>query len=153
MLKRIYTLTLIMLFACLIPISASAESISNADIELITRAVATSYPDAEFGANVGICALILNRTRSTGYPDTVAGVISANDSGFNADILASSADEKALRIAKDACLAALSGNDPTGGMLNFERLPQPTRKDNLHDFARSVDLSKYKVVIGGIGFY
>lgn len=158
MMKRIFSLCLIIAAALIMPTqvrasAASAVGVNEVDAELIARAVATSYPEAEFGAKVGICAVILNRIGTYGYPDTAAGVIRAADSGFDADILAADVSEKSLRFAKDACLAAISGNDPTGGLLSFERLPTPTRKDNLYDFANSLDLSKYKVVIGGVGFY
>lgn len=132
-------------------IPASADALT--DDELIIRAVSTSYPDADFGAKVGLCAVILNRVEAEGFPDSVAGVIDAADSGFDPAILAGPVDEKVRRITRDACYAARTGADPTGGLLYFDVLPKPTRKDNRADFEESLDLSGYRAVIGGIGFY
>lgn len=129
----------------------SAAAIS--DEELIVCAVSTSYPKVDFGARVGLCALILHRVEAEGFPDTVAGVIHAENSGFDGTILTSAADEKVQRMTRDAYRAACCGADPTGGLLYFEELPKPARGENRAAFERSLALSDYRVVIGGIGFY
>ncbi|MBQ4353401.1 MAG: cell wall hydrolase [Clostridia bacterium] len=148
--RRIQMGCALALLFCLLAVPVCADSSED---ELIIRAVASSYPDADFGAKTALCAVILNRMEDSGYPDTAAGVIRAADSGFDPLALASVRDEKILRITRDACRAARAGADPTGGLLGFEVLPKPTRKDNRADFSASLDLSKYRVVMGGIGFY
>lgn len=162
MLKRFFLITVLLAVtmnavavnaAAVNTVAVNTAAVSDSDAELISRAVATSYPDIDFGARVGICAVILNRLESEKFPSNVSTVITAMDSGFNGTIIARQTDERIMRFSRDACNAALSGADPTGGALFFEQLPKPTRKDNRPDFADSLDLSKYKVVVGTVGFY
>lgn len=121
--------------------------------ELIIRAVATSYPEVDMGGRVALCAVILNRVENSAFPETVAGVIRGMDSGFEADKLYETVDEKLYRITRDACLAARAGCDPTGGLLYFDRLPTPSLGENRPAFEENRDLSEYRAVIGNLGFY
>lgn len=146
---RAVSAVMIFLLTAGIPVYAETET----DDELIIRAVSTSYPDVDFGAKVALCAVILNRMEAEEFPDSAAGVIRAADSGFDPAILTIATDEKILRLTRDACSAARTGADPTGGLLYFDVLPKPARKDNRAEFEKSLDVSGYRAVIGGIGFY
>ncbi len=154
---RKFAVSVVMTLALIITssfVTVNADGLLNSsEIELVSRATSSSYSDVGFGAKVGIVAVILNRMQAKGFPDSASAVISAEDSGFNCEILAGNIDEKSLRLSRDACLTALSGADPTGGALYFERIPTPSRSDNRPEFEKSLDLSKYSVVIGGVGFY
>lgn len=143
------------LFVFLISLSASSASAYEhiSDSELIIRAIASSHPDADLGAKTAICAVILNRIEDSGFGSTASEVIRADESGFDPTLLCDPIDEKNYRITRDAYLAASYGADPTGGMLYFEKLPEPSRKDNIIEFANELEISKYSTVIGGYGFY
>ena len=148
--KKSFLLALLM--STLIPISASASDYMP-ESELIIHAVAASHPDADLGAKTAICAVILNRVEAGGFGDTAAAVIRAHDSGLDPTLLCEPIGEKNYRITRDAYLAASSGADPTGGMLYFEKLPEPSRRDNRVEFSEEMDLDKYSAVISGYGFY
>ena len=135
----------------LLSVRVSAETFS--DEEIIIRAVASSYPEASLGAKTAICSVIRNRIASDGFGDCAAEVIRAENSGFDAARLCCAVDAKNARITRDACTAAMKGADPTGGALYFEKLPEPSRKDNRVAFEAEMDVSKYTAVIGGFGFW
>ncbi len=148
--KRI--LALIGLFVLFIsPVRAHAAS--TAEDELIVRAVATSYPQADMGARVALCAVILNRLENGAFGESVAGIIMGLDSGFDPDKLCEEIDDKLYRITWDACKAARAGSDPTGGLLYFERLDGPGLGENHPAFLKKRDMGRYRVVIGDLGFY
>lgn len=131
----------------------SAQNAHSDDWDIIIRAAATSFPEAGLGAKTAICAVILNRIEADGFGDTAADVVLAENSGFDASLLCAETDDKNLRMARDACIAAMEGADPTGGLLYFEKLPEPGAGDNRVEFFKSMDLEKYRAVIGGYGFW
>ena len=141
----------------LLLVSATASTVSAyehiSDSEIIIQAVASSHPNADLGAKTAICAVILNRIEDSGFGSTASEVIRADESGFDPTLLCDPIDEKNYRITRDAYLAASCGADPTGGMLYFEKLPEPSRKDNIIEFFSGLEISKYSAVIGGYGFY
>ena len=138
---------LLLLLVVRVPVKAVCDE------EIIIRAVAANYPEASLGAKTAICSVILNRMASEGFGDCAAAVIRAEGSGFDADRLCCAVDEKNERITRDACAAAMNGADPTGGALYFEKLPEPSRKDNRAAFEAEMDVSGYTAVIGGFGFW
>ena len=139
--------------ALLLLLSVRVSAESAAEEEIIIRAVAANYPEASLGAKTAICSVILNRMASDGFGGCAAAVIRAEGSGFDADRLCCAVDEKNTRITRDACAAAMNGADPTGGALYFEKLPEPSRKDNRAAFEAEMDVSGYTAVIGGFGFW
>ena len=148
--KKLFLIFAVMFL--LMPAAARADEVMS-DEDLIIRAAATSWPDAGLGAKTAICAVVLNRMKAEGFGDSAAAVIREADSGFDPARLLDPVDEKNLRMTRDAYMAAVSGADPTGGMLYFEKLPEPSRKDNRVEFEEEMDLSAYGAVIGGFGFY
>ena len=143
---------LVLVIVLLFSLKAAAGA-QVTDEELIIRAVASCYPDAEFGTKTAICAVILNRVEAEGFGNSVSAVIRAVGSGFDASLLCEKIEEKNLRITYDACVAALAGADPTNGLLYFEKLPEPEIDDNLVEFEEKMNLEKYRAVIGGYGFW
>jgi len=147
--KILLSAVLALYFAAAVP----AQEVSGNDWDIIIRAAATSFPEAGLGAKTAICAVVLNRMEAEGFGETAADVISAENSGFDASLLCAETDQKNLRMARDACIAAMEGADPTGGLLYFEKLPEPGAGDNRIEFAENMDLEKYRAVIGGYGFW
>lgn len=97
--------------------SSSGTSSNSSDLNLLARAVYAEARGEPYTGQVAVAAVILNRVRSSSFPNTVSGVIyqpwaftCVNDGQIN---LAPNAT--ALKAAKDA----LNGWDPTYGCLFY----------------------------------
>ncbi|HHY10448.1 MAG TPA: hypothetical protein GX528_07775 [Firmicutes bacterium] len=90
---------------------------SQADLDLLARAVRAEAQGEPYDGQVAVAAVILNRVRHPEFPNTIPGVVYeplafsvvANGQIYQA------ADSTAKRAAHDA----LNGLDPTGGALYF----------------------------------
>ncbi len=149
-------------------VGISAAEVSQVEKEYLTRAIAVSYPEISFGGRVAIGAVVLNRVAADGYPDSVGGaVMSLAAEGEFAEIWSTAAkiDGELLRITADAVNAAVSGADPTGGAVRFERIKyapkadlrfDDSREDTAARAAQNYFSEKYGAtvtVIDGIGFW
>lgn len=98
----------------------AANGSSNAsDTQLIARAINGEARGEPYEGQVAVGAVILNRVRSSKFPNTVAGVIyqsgaftAVSDGQINVPIAEGST---VLKAAQDA----LNGWDPTGGALYY----------------------------------
>lgn len=90
---------------------------SQADLDLLARAVRAEAEGEPYDGQVGVAAVILNRVRHPDFPNTIPGVVYeplAFSVVANGQIY-KSANSKAKQAAHDA----LNGFDPTGGALYF----------------------------------
>jgi len=94
-----------------------AASVSSSDLNLIARLVRAEAESEPYTGQVAVAAVVLNRVRSSRFPNTVRGVIYAAgqfETVSNGRINLSARDVD-LKAARDA----LSGWDPSNGALFF----------------------------------
>ncbi len=157
MLKRgILCLAAVILFAGRV---LAAESAAVTAEEVFARAAAVCYPEADFGERVGIAAVVQNRMRTAGFPDTCGEVLTHFGDGefFAMDRIASPVEEEILRMSREAWMAAAAGWDPTGGALYFHRQEKAPLEwtftfDDTRE-SRQKRTAKEKAVIGQTVFW
>ena len=95
------------------------NSNSTTDLQLIARAINGEARGEPYEGQVAVGAVILNRVKSSSFPNTVAGVIyqkgaftAVSDGQINVPIKQGST---VLKVAQDA----LNGWDPTGGAIYY----------------------------------
>ena len=100
-------------------IYAASANNSTSDLQLIARAINGEARGETYEGQVAVGAVILNRVKSSKFPNTIAGVIyqpgsftAVSDGQINVAI-----DENStvVKAAKDA----LNGWDPTGGAIYY----------------------------------
>ncbi len=100
-------------------LSASSHSVSanNGNVYLLARIISAEARGESYRGQVAVGAVVLNRVKSSQFPNTLAGVIyqkgaftAIDDGQFNQPIA-----ESAYRAAREA----LAGADPTGGCLYY----------------------------------
>ncbi|NCB48422.1 MAG: spore cortex-lytic enzyme [Clostridia bacterium] len=97
--------------------SSSSSSQSSSDLYLLAKCVHAEARGEPYAGQVGVAAVILNRVKSSSFPNTIAGVIyqpwaftSVTDGQINYE-----PDTTAYNAARDA----MNGWDPTYGCLFF----------------------------------
>ena len=97
--------------------SSGAGSLSNSDLYLLAKTIYAEGRGEPYTGQVAIGAVIMNRIRSSQFPNTVAGVVyqkhaftAVSDGQINL-----TPNETAMRAARDA----MNGWDPTGGALYY----------------------------------
>lgn len=104
--------------------TGSSRGDSNRDVvDLLARVIMGEAADEPYLGKVAVGAVIVNRTRHSGFPDSVPGVIyqpDAFESVMNGEYNQSPSDA-ALKAAQDA----LNGYDPTGGAIYFWNPAKP----------------------------
>ncbi|MBQ4605260.1 MAG: cell wall hydrolase [Clostridia bacterium] len=105
------------LSAMLLSLPAQASSYSEQTLQLTARAVAAECPDASFGVQIALAAVIFNRMETPGFGDTAAQVIWASDflTCTATGRIVLPAEEKTFAQALAAVRYAAEGMDPTGG--------------------------------------
>lgn len=105
---------------------SGAYVISDPNVNLMARVIMGEAADEPYLGKVAVGAVLLNRTKNSGFPSTLAGVIyqplafeSVSNGQYNRTITAD-----ALRAAQDA----LAGYDPTGGAIYFWNPYKPVSK-------------------------
>lgn len=95
----------------------SVGNISQSDLDLLARCVYGESRGEPYNGQVAVAAVVLNRVKSSKFPNTIYGVIyqknaftAVNDGQINL-----TPNETAYRAARDA----LNGWDPTGGCLYY----------------------------------
>ena len=53
-----------------------SEENNTAELELLSRAASAAVGESEYAVQVSLCAMLLNRKNGSGFPDTLAAVIS-----------------------------------------------------------------------------
>ena len=114
---------------------SSGTNSSSGDLYLRARCVYGEARGEPYKGQVAVAAVILNRTKNSGFPSSIAGVIYqpgafsvVADGQINL-----TPDETALRAARDA----MNGWDPTGGCLYYYN---PDKTSNEWMLARPVAL-------------
>ena len=103
-------------------VSYAASSSSASDLQLMARAINGEARGEPYEGQVAVGAVILNRVKSSQFPNTIAGVFTAvADGQINAPIDENSTVYKA---AQDA----MNGWDPTGGCIYYFNPATATNK-------------------------
>ena len=107
---------------------AASNSKSTSDVQLLARARNGEARGEPYEGQVAVGAVILNRVKSSKFPNTIAGVIyepgaftAVSDGQINVAISESSTVVKAARDA-------LNGWDPSGGALYYFNPATATNK-------------------------
>lgn len=106
--------------------STSASSSYSSDVELLARLIHGEARGEPYVGMVAVGAVVLNRVRSSKFPNTIAGVIyqaGAFDAVADGQIHLTP-NEQSRRAARDA----LNGWDPTGGCLYYYNPATATSK-------------------------
>ncbi|MBR3872836.1 MAG: spore cortex-lytic enzyme [Clostridia bacterium] len=114
----------------------AAASYNESESYLLGRLVHGEARGEPYVGKVAVAAVVLNRVRSSSFPNTIAGVIyqaGAFDAVADGQINLTP-DEDSLRAARDA----LAGWDPTGGCLYYYN---PVTATNSWIWTRSVQLA------------
>lgn len=99
----------------------SSASYSAAELDLFARLVHAESAGEPFQGQVAVAASILNRVRSSRYPNNLSGVIYQIESGYYqySPVLDGRINQPASDSARRAVQEALSGSDPSKGALGF----------------------------------
>ena len=107
---------------------ASSSSSNTSDVQLMARAINGEARGEPYEGQVAVGAVILNRVKSSSFPNTIAGVIyepgaftAVADGQINVPIAENSTVYKAARDA-------LNGWDPTGGAIYYFNPDTATNK-------------------------
>lgn len=97
--------------------SSSVSGYSNSDVKLLARLIYAEARGESYQGQVAVGAVVLNRVKSSSFPNTISGVIyqpyaftCVNDGQINL-----TPNSTALKAAKDA----MNGWDPTYGCLYY----------------------------------
>ena len=108
--------------------SYATSSNSKSDLQLMARAINGEARGEPYEGQVAVGAVILNRVRSSSFPNTIAGVIyepgaftAVADGQINVPI---AEDSTVYKAAQDA----LNGWDPTGGAIYYFNPDTATNK-------------------------
>lgn len=106
----------------------AASSSSTSDLQLMARAINGEARGEPYEGQVAVGAVILNRVKSSQFPNTIAGVIyqsgaftAVSDGQINVPIKEGST---VLKAARDA----MNGWDPTGGAIYYFNPATATNK-------------------------
>lgn len=106
--------------------SASVSASYSGDVELLARLIHGEARGEPYVGMVAVGAVVLNRVKSSRFPDTIAGVVyqaGAFDAVADGQINLEP-NEQSRRAARDA----LNGWDPTGGCLYYYNPATATSK-------------------------
>ena len=97
--------------------AASSASIISADHRLLAKLVYAEARGEPYKGQVAVAAVVLNRVRSSSFPNTISGVIYQRNAFtcVNNGSINNTPDSSCIRAALDA----LNGWDPTGGCLYY----------------------------------
>ena len=109
-------------------VEAASDSSSTSDLQLMARAINGEARGEPYEGQVAVGAVILNRVKSSKFPNTIAGVIyekgaftAVSDGQINVQIKEGST---VLKAARDA----MNGWDPTGGAIYYFNPSTATNK-------------------------
>lgn len=109
-------------------VKAASNSNSTSDVQLIARAINGEARGEPYEGQVAVGAVILNRVKSSKFPNTISGVIyepgaftAVADGQINVPI---SEGSTVVKAARDA----LNGWDPTGGAIYYFNPDTATNK-------------------------
>lgn len=124
----VFTLFVLLFKTNNVDIVQAATNNNTSDVQLIARAINGEARSELYEGQVAVGAVILNRVKSSKFPNTIAGVIyqsgaftAVSDGQINVPIASNSTVVKA---AQDA----LNGWDPTGGAIYYFNPKTATNK-------------------------
>jgi N-acetylmuramoyl-L-alanine amidase len=97
--------------------SSTSASITSADQRVLAKLVYAEARGEPYKGKVAVAAVVLNRVRSSSFPNTISGVIYQKNafSCVNNGSINNTPNSDSIRAARDA----MNGWDPTGGCLYF----------------------------------
>ena len=106
--------------------SASSGSNTNGNLDLLARRVYGEARGEPYKGQVAVAAVVLNRVKSSKFPNSVSGVIyqSGAFSVVSDGQINLTPDETAIKAARDA----MNGYDPTNGCLYYYNPAKTTNK-------------------------
>ncbi len=104
----------------------SSGGYSNSDVNLLARCVYAEARGEPYTGQVAIAAVVLNRVRSSKFPNTISGVI--YQSGAFTCVSDGQINYAPDTSAKNAAQDAINGWDPTGGCLYYYNPATATSK-------------------------
>ncbi len=124
--------------------SRGAVSVSSADLSLLARLVEAEAGAEPYTGKVAVAAVVLNRVRSSRFPNTVRGVIyqAGQFSPVSNGRINLPASESSMKAARDA----VGGWDPTGGALFFFN-PAKTSNAYMHSLTVSLRIGNHSFVL------
>ena len=92
-----------------------------ADLDLLARLITAEAENQPYSAKVAVGAVVINRVKSTIFPNTLNGVIYEKSYGYYQFTPTQNGyiNKPASEAAKKAAYEALHGNDPTNGALYY----------------------------------
>lgn len=115
----VFTLFVVLFKTNNVDIVQAATNNNTSDVQLIARAINSEARGEPYEGQVAVGAVILNRVKSSKFPNTIAGVIyqsgaftAVSDNQINVPI---SSNSTVVKAAQDA----LNGWDPTGGAIYY----------------------------------
>lgn len=100
----------------------SVGNVSAADMDLLARIITAEAANQTYQTQVAVGAVVLNRVKSSLFPNTIRGVVYQVDSGGRYQfepVLNGWINKPATDSAQRAAREALQGADPTNGALFF----------------------------------
>ena len=97
--------------------TTASTTILSADHRLLAKLVYAEARGETYKGQVAVAAVVLNRVRSSSFPNTISGVIYQTNafSCVNNGSINNTPDSSCIRAARDA----MNGWDPTGGCLYY----------------------------------
>ena len=97
--------------------TTASATILSADHRLLAKLVYAEARGETYKGQVAVAAVVLNRVRSSSFPNTISGVIYQTNafSCVNNGSINNTPDSSCIRAARDA----MNGWDPTGGCLYY----------------------------------
>ena len=115
----VFTLFVVLFKTNNVDIVQAATNNNTSDVQLIARAINGEARGEPYEGQVAVGAVILNRVKSSKFPNAIAGVIyqsgaftAVSDNQINVPI---SSNSTVVKAAQDA----LNGWDPTGGAIYY----------------------------------
>lgn len=101
--------------------SGAVVSYTQSDFDLLARLITAEADGEPYNAQVGVGAVIINRIKSSEFPDTIKSVIYQKDDVFYqfTPVENGFINKPATETAKKAAYAALHGSDPSKGSLYY----------------------------------
>ncbi len=97
--------------------TSSTSSSASSNLTLLSRLINGEARGEPYTGQVAVGAVVLNRMRSSSFPNTMSGVI--YQSGAFESVVTGQINAAVTESCKKAAADALNGWDPTGGALYF----------------------------------
>lgn len=125
--------------------SSHTASASNGDVYLLARIISAEARGESYRGQVAVGAVVMNRVRSSKFPNTLAGVIyqkgaftAIDDGQFDQPIA-----DSAYRAAREV----LAGADPTGGCLYYYN-PVTATSNWIYSLPVKMTIGKHRFSMG-----